>query len=436
MKIEIQKITHVNKLIIGCGASGLFFGSELLRSGENNFLILEKENRTGGLCRSFKIGSQYYDIGAHALHKKAIDDSEGLRREINVKNLYCQKRHAKVYIFNKLIPHPFQLHLYYAPLKIKLKCLVSYLVRNKRLATNLHDWLQSEFGNQVCKIFLFPYNEKAWKIDLKKISINWVKRVSSGPSKFFSGLLFAGDQNYNSNEYVCYPSNGGFENILSALSKKLTNKVVLNCEITSVDFKNKIVVTNSGCKYSYDFLISTLPVDLLIKKISTINDKKLLSLVNLLENVSTCLVTFLTNKKIAEEQRIYVPGNEYLAQRVIINSNSSHSLKSGNESVYSLEISYKNLKKLPSKNYIINNCEMLLKDLNLIDNNSDIKECRVEFFEYMYPTQTINLSSTIKKLKKELEELDCFSIGRFGSWNYANIDGIYEEINSLIKSKF
>ena len=156
--MEPHKIIKVDKLIIGSGISGIFLGLELLKRNRNDFLILEKEDRPGGLCRSHKIGNLYYDIGAHALHKKAVESSKELCQIIDTGKLYCQKRNAKVFIFNKLIPHPFQLHLYYAPLNVKLKCLFGYLTRVKKTSDNLFEWLQSEFGAQVCKSFLVPYN--------------------------------------------------------------------------------------------------------------------------------------------------------------------------------------------------------------------------------------------------------------------------------------
>lgn len=413
-----------------------FLGLALLQKGINDFLILEKEDRLGGLCRSFKIGSLCYDIGAHALHKKAIESSDRLSRFIDINKLYCQKRNAKVFIFQKLIPHPFQLHLFYAPWKIKLKCLIGYLIRPKTKSDNLFDWLQTKFGKQACKYFLFPYNEKAWKSNLKNISTNWVSRVSSGSLKFLKGLFIGGDQNYNSNEHVCYPDTGGFENLFLDSIKKLRNNFLTNSEVAKIDLENKIVTVNNGHAYQYKNLISTLPVDLLIKELIAGKDEEVIKLVNQLEKVSTCLVTFLTVKYSSTLQRIYVPDKKYLAQRIIINSNSSQYFKKGNESIFSLEISYKNKMDLPERDIIVNNCKGLLRDLNVIKNDQDIKDYKIDFFEYMYPAQTINLESIMSEVKRYLKNYNCYTIGRFGSWNYANIDGILDEVTGLINQNF
>ena len=432
--MEPHKIIKVDKLIIGSGISGIFLGLELLKRNRNDFLILEKEDRPGGLCRSHKIGNLYYDIGAHALHKKAVESSKELCQIIDTGKLYCQKRNAKVFIFNKLIPHPFQLHLYYAPLNVKLKCLFGYLTRVKKTSDNLFEWLQSEFGDQVCKYFLFPYNEKVWKMDLKNISINWISRVSTGSLKFLKGLFFAGDQNYASNEYVCYPDKGGFENLFIEKTKLVEGSIRLGCEIVEINLDDKCAITKDGSIFQYKCLISTLPVDLLFRKLLTKKDDRMLDLTNQLEKVSACLVTFLITKNSSEIQRIYIPDSKYLAQRVILNSNSSQSLKEQNQSVVSLEISYRSKNELLPAQQIIDNCKKLLKDLKLIESDSDIEEYRIELVEYMYPTQTLNSINVMTETRNYLKNYNCYSIGRFGSWNYANVDGILDEVINLVKT--
>ncbi|OIP80556.1 MAG: hypothetical protein COY83_00285 [Parcubacteria group bacterium CG_4_10_14_0_8_um_filter_48_154] len=435
MQWKNEKVIKVDNLILGGGISGIFLGLKLAQKNKNSFLILEKENRPGGLCRSFKMGDSYYDIGAHALHKKAIESSKELRQIINSDNLYCQKREAKVFIFGKLIPHPFQLHLFYAPIVVKIKCFISFLIRPKFTSNNLFEWLQEKFGKQVCNYFLFPYNEKAWKIDLRNISTNWVSRVSFGTLKFLKGLLFRGDQNYNSNEHVCYPNIGGFENMFLKSIEKINNNIKINCEVFKIDLNNKIVKDGDGKIYKYNNLISSLPVDVLIKKLLVNKNETIIDLVKQLEKVSTCLVTFLAKKHFSSLQRIYIPDKKYLAQRIIINSNSSQSLKEKNESIFSLEISYKNKENLPDKNTILDNCKKLLNDLEMIKNDNDILDYKIDFFEYMYPTQTIQLEQILSKVKMYLKNYNCYTIGRFGSWNYANIDGILNEVNDLINNE-
>lgn len=434
MKSSDKSVQKVDHLIIGGGISGMFVGLELMKRENNNFIILEKENRLGGLCRSFKIGDQSYDIGAHALHHKALESSKEFGEIIDTKALYCQKRSAKVFIYNKFIPHPFQLHLFYAPLKIKLRCLSGYITRPKMVSSNMHDWFLSEFGWNICKYFLFPYNDKAWRTSLKDISSNWRNRIPSGPVNFYKGLLVPGDRNYSSNEYVCYPNTGGFENLFLKIEANIRNRTQTNCEVVKVDLNKKIIVTKSGKIFQYKNLITTLPIDLLFKSLLVKKDRRMINVVNQLDKVSTCLITFLITKNNSNLQRIYIPEKQYYAHRVILNSNSSEYLRSKNNSVVSIEISYKHRQELPSKEKVLNNCQRLLRDLRLIKNNKDIQRYKIEFYKYMYPVQTLSLKKDIVYLKEYLKKFNCYTLGRFGSWSYANVDGIFKEVKDLVKS--
>ena len=53
----------VKYLILGAGPSGLSLGRKLLDKGEKDFIILEKEDTVGGLCRSETVDGKPLDIG-------------------------------------------------------------------------------------------------------------------------------------------------------------------------------------------------------------------------------------------------------------------------------------------------------------------------------------------------------------------------------------
>ena len=50
-------------LILGAGPAGLTFANRLIQNGIDDFLVLEKEEEAGGLCRSRDIGGAPLDIG-------------------------------------------------------------------------------------------------------------------------------------------------------------------------------------------------------------------------------------------------------------------------------------------------------------------------------------------------------------------------------------
>lgn len=56
-------MTKVKYLILGAGPSGLTFTNMLRKRGETSFLVIEKEDTVGGLCRSVVVDGAPFDIG-------------------------------------------------------------------------------------------------------------------------------------------------------------------------------------------------------------------------------------------------------------------------------------------------------------------------------------------------------------------------------------
>lgn len=427
-------------IIIGAGISGISCGIRLEQLGINGYIVLESDSKAGGLCQSFKLGSFYYDIGAHALHHKALENIN-LKEVIDTKEIDIQKRNAKIFIYNKFIPHPFQLHLYYLPLIKKIKCVYYYLERKTVFdPVNLHDWLLLKFGKGICDEFLFPFNRKIWvSHELKKISMSITKRIKSGSFRVLYGFLFQNENNYSTNEYVCYPSNGGFENFLNESIFKIKDRILLNKRLMSIDLKNKIIIINDSDIIKYDVLINTIPVDKFIEIIKNPTSNDIYENSKRLGKISICLVTFLTKKISTKYQRLYISEEKYFAQRVIINSNSSEAFKKHDQSIVSLEISYRDKGLVATKEELISNCQQLLIDARLINSKSDIIEDKIDFFSYAYPLQNVGMERIMKKIKSYLLEYDCYTIGRFGEWNYENVDGMvaraFDCIDDIVKKQ-
>jgi len=57
-------------IIIGAGPAGISAAYHLMKEGNENFLIIEKNNEIGGLCKSFELGGTTLDLGGHAFFTK------------------------------------------------------------------------------------------------------------------------------------------------------------------------------------------------------------------------------------------------------------------------------------------------------------------------------------------------------------------------------
>ena len=59
---------HVKTLILGGGITGLSVAYHLEQKGHTDYLVLEKENEPGGLCRSIYKNGFTFDYAGHLLH--------------------------------------------------------------------------------------------------------------------------------------------------------------------------------------------------------------------------------------------------------------------------------------------------------------------------------------------------------------------------------
>ena len=93
-------------IIIGAGPAGLAAGYNL---GKNNLgaLIIEKEDRVGGICRTINYKGYRFDIGGHRFFTDLLE-IERLWHEILGEELLKRPRASRIYYKNwPLIPNQF-----------------------------------------------------------------------------------------------------------------------------------------------------------------------------------------------------------------------------------------------------------------------------------------------------------------------------------------
>ena len=173
---------YYHTLILGAGISGLACGCAYLRNNNTDFLILEKSEKPGGLCKSFKVDGFYFDYTGHLLHSLNPQIQEFICNYLNI-NLNKFERIAEIYFRKQFIKYPFQFNISALPKKLFEQCLNDYInaINSKNLEIksteydNYKNWLLAEFGRQICNLFMFPYNKKLWRRDLEEITTDWIK---------------------------------------------------------------------------------------------------------------------------------------------------------------------------------------------------------------------------------------------------------------------
>ena len=250
--------------IIGAGPSGLTMG--LFLKAEN--LILEKNNHPGGHAGSFKDKGFTFDYGPHIMFSKNKEILDFMISCLG-KNVHRCKRKNKIWYSGRLIKYPFENDLKSLPLEDNYQCLKSYLFnpykkKIKRIK-NLKQWLLFHFGKGICEKYLFPYNEKVWNIPVDKLSMIWAERIPRPPAEdIIKSSLGFETEGYTHQLYYHYPLKGGYQTLSDVWASKLP--VEYNFKVKKISKNgNNFGVSNGYKSYCFNQIISTIPIQELIK---------------------------------------------------------------------------------------------------------------------------------------------------------------------------
>ena len=96
-------MNKIDTIILGAGLTGL---SAALRIG-CDYILLEKQNRPGGLTRTEQIGNYWFDRTGHWLHLRN-ERTRALVEELLGDNLMEVGRNSKIYTHGVYVKYPFQ----------------------------------------------------------------------------------------------------------------------------------------------------------------------------------------------------------------------------------------------------------------------------------------------------------------------------------------
>ncbi|MFN3966197.1 MAG: protoporphyrinogen/coproporphyrinogen oxidase [Endomicrobiia bacterium] len=414
----------MNNIIIGAGITGLSTAYHL----KNNYLILEKENTPGGLCKSITENGFTFDYTGHLLHLRS---EYGKKFVLNLlkNNIKKIRRNSWIYSNKVFTRYPFQANLYGLPKSIIKECirgLVETLIENKPIdnKSSFKKWSINTFGNGFAKHFFIPYNEKLWKISSDKLTAEWVTEFVPRPN--LEDVLIGAFQDsktlYGYNTYFYYPIKGGIQSLINSISNKIKKeKLLLNTEILKINWKKKYIISSKG-KIKYNYLISTIPLTELLSIIDGIPEEIKNIRSKLLCNSVYCFNIGIKRPFIEKNKHwVYFPGKEFIFYRVGFYHNFSKFLvPEGCSSVY-VEVSTKFGESLNQTVLL----EKVFKDLNkcrIIKENDKILTVNILPIKYAYIIYDKNREKILKIIQNFLKKNKIFSIGRFGAWKYSYIE--------------
>ncbi len=439
-------------VIVGAGLTGLTAAYHLEKNNFYDFKIFEKENTPGGLLRSFTKDGFTFDFTGHLLHISNPDFYNFLDETAGIQNFLVQNRSSFIHTNNTFTDYPFQTNLYGLPEKIIYDVILGFINRQKntRNPKNFHEWVLKHFGSGIGKHFLFPYNQKLLAYNIKQIEHSWTGRFV--PSTNLKNIIYGAlnkknaktNLGYNSKFY--YPKFGGIQYLIDKLQNKIKAKINTNFKLFKIDLKNKLVLFENGHIEKFKHLISTMPLNNLLKcSIDRTNTNLQKQHTNLLcnsvinFNLGFNAKNFDTNFK--NKHWIYFPEKKYLFYRLGFWNNICKNLAPNNTYSTYGEVSFmpqtsketfnvkdhKQIEKLTE-----NSINQTIKYLNI--NKKDILIKKTLILKHAYVIYNTWRKKYLNTIHKELKMEGINSIGRFGEWKYSSMqEAFIDGKNTAIK---
>lgn len=456
--------SDVSLLIIGAGPTGLGAAYRLRELGHDDFRVVEKNARVGGLAMSIKDDKGFtWDIGGHVLFSH-YEYYDLLFERLIGSEFTLNERESWVRTQNRWVPYPFQNNLRYLPRDIAFDCLAGLIFAQTRKdrpklgdqatsmaptlggsgandvpqlvsavdrAANFGEFIDAVFGEGIAKHFMRPYNFKVWAHPPEMMNKAWIgERVAviDYERALRNVVLEQDDFGWGPNNRFKYPLHGTGD-FYDRFEPILRDRLTFNTSLAALDLERRVATYSDGSTHRFESMLSTVPVDVLIGKIVTSNvpDRVRDAASRLLHSSGHMVGLGIKRPCPSTKSWMYFPDDNCPFYRVTYLSNYSPMMTPDKDTHYSLlcEVS-ESAHKPVNHGTVVEDVIAGLENSGLLDpgERDDIVSRWHYRAEYSYPTPSVDRDEMLSIVIPWLEERNVYSRGRFGMWKYevANTD--------------
>jgi protoporphyrinogen oxidase len=255
----------VSTLVLGGGLSGVSASHCI---GHEHCFLLEAAPRLWGLLATRKHGGFTWDNGPHV----SFTSNPHVQNLFAVNSGEFREINAVVgnYFHGIWVRHPAQVNLFPIPKDIRDDCIRDIKELQEKQGNllppkNYQEWLDASLGRTFTRIFSTAYTRKYWTVSPADMSCDWVGSRVHRP-KLADVISGAENDNPRNRHYISkfrYPLHNGYIDFVQKLADGL--RYELNAQVCSIDLERRQVETTAGETYSYERLVSTIPLPDFIK---------------------------------------------------------------------------------------------------------------------------------------------------------------------------
>lgn len=381
-------------IILGAGPAGLTFANKLKENGIDSFLVIEKEDEAGGLCRDKMVDGSPLDIGGgHFLDVRNKEVDEYLFRFMPEEEWNYFERDSRIRFQNYEINHPFEANIWQLPEEKQNEYLDSISAagcnNGKEKPEKFVDWITWKLGDKIAEDYMLPYNQKMFSDELNELGTYWLDKL---PNVSFEDTFNSCRDHHAygkqpGHAQFLYPKKYGYGEVWRRMAEAISGNIIYNSSVEALDIRNK-TVTVGGEEFSADVIVTTIPWNS-IKNLCGFSEETLKSVSELKH--SAVEIRYFPETMDTEAQWIYYPDNEIGYHRILVRSNFC----------------------LGSKGYWTET-----RKERVVESDEQFSYMN----EYAYPLNTIEKPAIMKNIIEEAEENGVYPLGRWGEHMHYNSD--------------
>ncbi|MBT8470480.1 MAG: FAD-dependent oxidoreductase [Deltaproteobacteria bacterium] len=416
-------------VILGAGLAGLSAAYTLQKAGQPEWQVYERNAEPGGLARTMEIDGYRFDYGPHILF--TIDDEiRELIQDLLGDNFHAQDREAHIYhhAHDLYTRFPFQAHLYGLPTTIVADCLHGLLravesqARGEFHPKNYLEWMRGFFGDGIADHLMVPYAKKIWTIDPEQMDFSWIGRRVPTPdvARIIRGALSNDVDQVGANFQFWYTRRGGIEPLPRALAARVEN-IHLERTAVKLELPEKQLVFEDGEVVPFRRLVYSLPLPFLPRVIANLPPEVERACAGLEYQGIHCINLGIGRERISDKHWIYYYEDLFPFHRVSLPANFSPDTVPSGKSAIATEVAFSKYRPLDGEAAVEKTVEAL-KASGLIREDDTIELVHTEEIIPAYVIYDLHHARNVETIRAFLRENDIWTVGRFGEWQYFNMD--------------
>lgn len=434
-------MTEIEYLIIGGGPTGLGAATRCNEKGLD-WALLEAEDIFGGLASSFKDEKGFtWDIGGHVQFSHYDTFDRYMDEALGVDGWFTHQRESWVWIKKRFVPYPFQNNLHRLDPADRWAAVEGLLQASEAaragetMPKDFGAWMLATFGQGITDFFMEPYNFKVWAFPPKEMDFHWIGERVSVPNlaNILKSICTGEDEvSWGPNRVFRFPKHNGTGAVWKAIGESLpSERIHLNARVESVNTAQREVKTTDGRVFKYSYLISTIPLDQLIRMTPGVVQPET---AGQLRYSATNVVGVGLDGKVPDHLKtkcwMYFPdaNSPYYRVTVFTNYSPNNAPRPGEQWSLMTETAESSAKPVDHERLVEETVRALVED-QLIPDPDKIISTTYRRLEQGYPTPFLGRDAVVDPVLRAFEAKDIYSRGRFGAWKYevANQDHCFAQ---------